>query len=238
MNSILRPLIIVFVVLYSQQVLAGPVDRGAKAYEKGDYQEALKEFTDAQIDSPQRLDLLYNTGNSYYKTDQYKEANRLFSSVSESKNKDLSKKGFYNRGNTAYRQGRLDDAVNDYQKALDVDPKDEDAQFNLDFVRREIERRSAMSKQAQSSSEGKKEGVSASSGEGSESGAKKGEKQGAKENKKDKGGKSKAKTFNNQDKPMTKEEAERWLSLIEENKPLSHHEEAKKIKPRSVEKDW
>ena len=232
-------LIVLIGLLISHSVWAGSVDRGATAYKKGDYSGALKEFMDAQVDSPQQLDLMYNTGNSYYKTDQYKEADHLFSSASESKNQDLSKKGFYNRGNTAYRQGKLDDAVADYQKALDADPKDEDAQFNLDFVRQEIKRRLAKGKQEQQSSEGKKKGSSASGDEGGGTEKKGGKREAnAKENKKNKAGKPKSKAFHNQDKPMTKEEAQQWLALVNENRPMSAREEMQKIKPRHTAKDW
>ena len=47
----------------------------------------------------------------------------------------------YNAGNALYRMGRLEDAVGQYLRTLELDPDDEDARFNLEFVRREMERR-------------------------------------------------------------------------------------------------
>jgi Ca-activated chloride channel family protein len=48
-----------------------------------------------------------------------------------------------------YRQGKLAEAVEYYKKALDLDPDDEDAKHNLEFVREEIKRRLNQEKQRQ-----------------------------------------------------------------------------------------
>jgi Ca-activated chloride channel family protein len=79
--------------------------------------------------------------NSYYKMGQYEESQKLFESLTKSQDLKLAEKSFYNLGNTAYRQGRLKEAVEYYQEALKLDPTDEDVKFNLEFVRKEIKRR-------------------------------------------------------------------------------------------------
>jgi tetratricopeptide (TPR) repeat protein len=55
----------------------------------------------------------------------------------------------YNLGNSAYRQGRLEEAVELYKRALELDPDDRDAKFNLEFVRDEIRRRHEEAKNRQ-----------------------------------------------------------------------------------------
>lgn len=45
---------------------------------------------------------------------------------------------FYNLGNAAFRLGRLAEAILSYERALRLDPGDEDARHNLEFCRRQI----------------------------------------------------------------------------------------------------
>lgn len=228
-------------LLFCYPAWAGSIGQGEEYYKKEDYKGALKEFQEAQVDAPQRFDLIYNTGNSYYKTNQYKEADTLFSSASESKNSNLKKKAFYNRGNAAYRQGKLMEAVENYQRALDIDPKDEDTKYNLDFVKREIERRLAKKTESPSSSEGEKKDTKGKEGEaGKRDQSKKEKSQAAKAgNEKDEKKEGKRnKALDNQDKPMTKEEAEQWLALAKEDRSLFHEQKKQKTQRHPVEKDW
>ncbi len=71
----------------------------------------------------------------------YPEADRAFTQAALSPESKLREEALYNLGNSAYRQGRLEEAVELYKAALELDPADEDAKFNLEFVRNEIRRR-------------------------------------------------------------------------------------------------
>lgn len=236
--------LLLMTLLFVQPVWAGSTERGEAAYKKGEFRTALKEFQDAQVDAPQRSDRSYNTANGYYKIKQYEEANQLFSSVSKSDNRALKENGFYNGGNTAYRQGKLDNAVDAYKKALEIDPKDEDAKYNLNFVQQEIARRLAKKKKSPSSSDGDKKGSKGKQEKGDEAGEKKGKSSASAGNKKDQGEEKRNKKFDNQDKQMTKEEAEQWLSLVKEDRSMSNTNEKAKGQPGSrpptypVGKDW
>ena len=67
--------------------------------------------------------------------------------VATSQDIQLEKKSLYNIGNCRYRQGRLEEAVEYYKQALDLDPQDQDAKYNLEFVREEIKKRINQAKQ-------------------------------------------------------------------------------------------
>lgn len=45
---------------------------------------------------------------------------------------------YYNLGNACFRQGRLGQAILNYERALRVDPSDPDARHNLEFCRQQI----------------------------------------------------------------------------------------------------
>jgi Ca-activated chloride channel family protein len=115
--------------------------KGLDAYHKGDYAGALQNFLDAQIENPDDLNLRYNLASSYYKAGDYKNARTLFEDIAQRGDQKLAQKAYYNLGNTAYREGKLDEAVAFYEKALQMDSHDEDAKANLAFVRDEIKRR-------------------------------------------------------------------------------------------------
>ncbi|MCH8157233.1 MAG: tetratricopeptide repeat protein, partial [Nitrospinae bacterium] len=46
-----------------------------------------------------------------------------------------------NMGNAFYRTGKLEESAAAYKKALELDPSDMDAKFNLEFVREQIEKK-------------------------------------------------------------------------------------------------
>ena len=71
----------------------------------------------------------------------FEKATKLFTDTATNGQPDLVQKSYYNLGNVAYRQGKLPEAVSYYEKAIDIDAKDADAKYNLEFVRKEIKRR-------------------------------------------------------------------------------------------------
>jgi Ca-activated chloride channel family protein len=119
----------------------GKMKKAEKAYEQEEYAEALEGFLDAQVERPDDIPLKYNIGNTQYRIRNFGEAEESFWGVANAGDPEDKQKAFYNLGNAAYRQGKLDEAVAHYKQALDLDPEDEDARFNLEFVREEIKRR-------------------------------------------------------------------------------------------------
>jgi len=127
---------------------AGHLQEGYKAYQKGEYEQALKEFIQGQLDSPDNPEVLYNLGNAYYQNGDYRAArehylqalNRLPADAEN--NSDLSAlkaKLHYNLGNTDYRLRELQAAVQDYEKALNYQPDDDQARENLAFVKKQMQ---------------------------------------------------------------------------------------------------
>ena len=112
-----------------------------EAYEMGLYDQALQGFSDLQVEYPEDPEVALNLGNSHYQIRDYAEADRAFSRAALANDGTLRQEAIYNLGNSAYRQGRLEEAAELYKAALELDPEDEDAKFNLEYVRDEIRRR-------------------------------------------------------------------------------------------------
>jgi len=112
-----------------------------KAYARGLYDQALEGFTDLQVEYPEDPEVALNLGSAHYQMKNLEDADRAFSRAALSSDDLLRQEALYNLGNSSYRQGRLQEAVELYKAALELDPDGEDAKFNLEFVRDEIRRR-------------------------------------------------------------------------------------------------
>ncbi len=112
-----------------------------EAYEAGLYEQAMSGFVDLQVERPDDPAVALNLGSVHYQMRNYEEADRAFFGASLSTDESLREQALYNLGNSAFKQGRLEEAVELYKAALEIDPDDEDAKFNLEFVRDEIRRR-------------------------------------------------------------------------------------------------
>jgi Ca-activated chloride channel family protein len=113
-----------------------------EAYEQGQYDRALEGFIDQEVDHPDDPRVQMNIGSAHYKMRDFESAARSFDrALSEGEDPESRARALYNLGNTAYRQGKLPEAIDYYMESLDLNPEDEDAKFNLEFVRDEIRRR-------------------------------------------------------------------------------------------------
>lgn len=117
-------------------------DEPWQAYQQGEWDAALQGFLDRRVEEPDDTDLGLAVGSAQYRLERYGEAAETFSSVARGGTDPETRfRALYNLGNTAYRQGRLEEAAELYRQALDLRPEDQDSKFNLEFVQRELERR-------------------------------------------------------------------------------------------------
>jgi tetratricopeptide (TPR) repeat protein len=79
-------------------------------------------------------DSLFHKGNALYEEGDYEEALGIYHQVIE--NGFESAGLYYNMGNAAYRSNSIGYAILYYEKALKLEPSNEDAAHNLEFVSR------------------------------------------------------------------------------------------------------
>ncbi|MBU4343456.1 MAG: tetratricopeptide repeat protein [Candidatus Omnitrophica bacterium] len=112
---------------------------GTKLYNEQRIDEALSKWRDAQIDSPDKKELHYNIGNALHEQEKYEEAFKEYEKSLDTKDAELQAKTYYNIGNTHYRMGKLPEAIEDYEKTLEIDPDDEDAKYNIEFIKKKLQ---------------------------------------------------------------------------------------------------
>jgi Ca-activated chloride channel family protein len=120
--------------------------QAAREYEAGEFDEAVQHYNQALIDEPDSSLLHFNLGAAEYRRGQYEAAARAVELLSD------DPAAAYNRGNALYRLGEAAaaqtpqdamkhwaEALVAYRRAIALDPADEDAKFNYEWVVRKIE---------------------------------------------------------------------------------------------------
>ncbi len=119
------------------------------AWDAGAYDQALRGFADHQTERPDDPELSLNVGAAHYKLNDFEAADSQFYRAAAIADDELRAQALYNLGNSAYRQDKLEDAVDFYVASLEANPDDLDAKFNLEFVREEMRQRQQQNQDGQ-----------------------------------------------------------------------------------------
>lgn len=96
-------------------------NRGVAAYERGEFDRAIANYTRAIEFNPHFAEAYSNRGSAYgYKGDQ-DLAIADYTAAIDINPQDAT--GYYNRGNAYYHKGDLDQAIIDYDVAIGIDPQ-------------------------------------------------------------------------------------------------------------------
>ena len=157
MPSAKKPLVMVLLPLAiltaHAPARAGALQQGYQAYQKGDYDQALKKFIEGQLKDPENSEILYDIGNTYYKKGDFEAAGEHYSQALPKAPAELKSKLLYNLGNSAFRRGELQKAAENYEAALKLAPGDRQAKENLAFVKRKMQEQEQQRQQKQKQSD-------------------------------------------------------------------------------------
>ena len=133
--------------------VAGEVNKANNLYKQGQFDDSLGLYQKA-LDQDDRSSVVkYDLGTAYYKKGDYAKALGFLEQAAQDKNVKIKSKAEYNLGNVLYKSGiqkensnvdeaikSLQAALGDYGQAVNDAPRDQDAVYNQDFVKRVIER--------------------------------------------------------------------------------------------------
>ncbi len=115
------------------------MQKGLEAYRAQDFDKAKEYFIEAQLDEPENPDIAFNLGASYYKTGDYKAAERNFAQALNWQSREMKANSLYNLGNAFFRQQNLEKALESYETALKIDPDDKEAAANSAWTKKLLE---------------------------------------------------------------------------------------------------
>lgn len=132
---------VLLLLVISHNAFAWPfrseLNRGNDLYKKGEYAQAGQVYNKILEKKAADLKARFNLGDALYKEGRYKESQSVFESMTGSSvPKNLRQAVYYNLGNSLFQQEDYKSAIGAYEEALKIDPKDKDAQFNLELAKK------------------------------------------------------------------------------------------------------
>src|SRR5215475_8686300 len=121
------------------------VQQGNALYQSGKYTEAAEQYGGASQMLPDAAEIHFNRGNAAYKQQDYGKAREHYTQALQTTDRTLEGKVKYNLGNVEYQQAlqnlqqpqvampHLRSAMTYYRDSLDVDPRQQDARYNLEL---------------------------------------------------------------------------------------------------------
>jgi Ca-activated chloride channel family protein len=137
-----------------------------KQYESGNFHTALEEFKKLAREKTNDFRLSYNAGTAAYKAKQFDDAQKFLGAATAAPDLNLQQQAFYNLGNTMFETGAQaqepdtkqkawESSVQNFQNALKLNPQDNDAKNNLEFVKKQLEELKKQQQQQQKQQQNK-----------------------------------------------------------------------------------
>jgi Ca-activated chloride channel family protein len=141
--------------------------QGQRKYNDDRFEEASQHLERAVVEDPKSVELKYNLGNAYYKMGNFdkaaevwnqailegsKVANQSEKNAKETKDTSTVTKErllpylHYNLGNAHFRAQKFDKAVEAYKKALELNPNDKEAEYNLKLAQEKLKEQNQQQK--------------------------------------------------------------------------------------------
>lgn len=132
--------------------LPGQTSEAEEAYDSGDYLTASEHYQLLLEEDPDNPKLLYNNGTIAYKNNLFDEAVESFEKALNTDDLELQEKAYFNKGNALFRKGEetsqadpqstikiWERSLESFDNGLSLDPDDENARFNYDYVKKQLE---------------------------------------------------------------------------------------------------
>lgn len=111
-------------------------NEGNEAFRSQEYGAALQAYNQAQLESPDLAEPVYNAGNSHYRQRGWEDAQQSYEKALSIAEGELAQSATFNLGNVLFNADSLEEAIEAYKQALRMNPDDADAKHNLELALR------------------------------------------------------------------------------------------------------
>lgn len=228
-SALLFTFIFIIPLLLNAQSVHKKVAEANKLFHEQKYDRAINKYQDALLEDPTSPLIQFNMGDVLYKKKSYEKALKAYQKALDSRDPMLQSKAYYNIGNTLYRAGKLPESIIAYQQALKLNPDDQDAKYNLEFVRNKLKQNPKKQQQQQNQQKQQRE-------ESDKKNRPDNKRQD--QNKEQNDQKQEQRSAEQKRKEMSKEEAENLLNALKENQKKMKKKLARAGGKIRVLKDW
>jgi len=112
-------------------------DEATKAYNEGDYQEAIKNYSFLYDSLGENNDkILLNLSNAYFKAQDTSNAQFHYAKLTESNDNSVKSIAHQQLGVIANDMGKYDVALDEFKNSLRADPGNNDSRYNYELLKR------------------------------------------------------------------------------------------------------
>jgi len=122
---------------------------GNERFAADQYDEAITEYRQAQVQDPDRAEPYYNAANAYNRQSQLDAALAQAQQALKTAGPELSAQTWYNLGNAYFDAQDWPQAISAYQEALRLKPDDVDAKHNLELALQKLEEQGQQQEQGE-----------------------------------------------------------------------------------------
>ena len=219
---------------------------GNTEYAGGRYRNAEAAYKKSVEKAPQQFIGSYNLGNALYRQNKFDDASQQYLNASANNNvNELQSKSMFNMGNSLLKSEKYAESIEAYKKALRLNPKDEDARYNLSYAQKKLHQQQQQQDQNKDNKDNKdKKDQQKKDQQQDKKDQQKKDQEKQDQQKDDQAKQDQKKEEQKKQEPkqpkLSKEEAERMLKALKNDEKDLQKEKAKKyqVNSNSIEKNW
>lgn len=232
-------ILIVFVGAPQLSAQESTSDPALNAFREGDFDKAIQLYSDMLAEKSGDENLKFNLGSAFYKKGTFNAARSGFEDALTIEDSQTKSKVYYNLGNTLFKMNKAGESLEAFKRAIKLNPEDEDAKYNYEFVKSLIEEQENDQEGDQNEEEENEDSEEKDETDKSENDSDK------KEEEEEKGNEQRQEEQNRQNQQQKEKERSRaeYQDILdaleqEEMQVLKDYISARTVKKRQPEKDW
>ena len=232
-------ILIVFVGAPQLSAQESTSDPALNAFREGDFDKAIQLYSDMLAEKSGDENLKFNLGSAFYKKGTFNAARSGFEDALTIEDSKTKSKVYYNLGNTLFKMNKAGESLEAFKRAMKLNPEDEDAKYNYEFVKSLIEEQEKDQEGDQNEEEENEDSEEKDETDKYEADSDK------KEEEQEKGNEQRQEEQNRQNQQQKEKERSRaeYQDILdaleqEEMQVLKDYISARTVKKRQPEKDW